>query len=146
FHTPWAQYTHYFPTHLRIDSLFFGVTLAYFYYLRPDLMKRLLNYRWALWAVGLALVLPAASGHFEVSTKWMSVPGYSALYVGYGCILLAILSTPVGVGIAGRALKSLPARCIAFIGFYSYPIYLWHVDCGTLPLRYLARNGFLGGL
>ena len=141
FHKPWAQVTHYFPTQLRIDSLFFGVVLAYFYHLKPALLDRLLQYRKAVFIVGLALVLPATS--IEVSNKWMSIVGFSALYVGYGCILLAVIHTPVGVGTAGRFLQSLPARCIAFIGVYSYPIYLWHIDCATLPLKYLYKQGFL---
>jgi peptidoglycan/LPS O-acetylase OafA/YrhL len=34
-------------------------------------------------------------------------------------------------------------KALAFVGFFSYPIYLWHVDMARLPLQALARAGFL---
>ena len=144
FLTPWRQVTHYFPTQLRMDSLFFGVLLAYFYHLQPNRIEKLRPYLPALFVAGLVLILPAAI--FDIQTKFMSVPGFSILYVGFGCILLAVIMTPIDIGVAGRALGSPLARGIAFIGFYSYPIYLWHIDCATLPLRYLAKHGFLASL
>ncbi|BDI30444.1 acyltransferase [Capsulimonas corticalis] len=144
FHTPWAQVTHYFPTHLRIDSLFFGAALAYVYHARPEILARVMRYRTLLFFVGLALVFPAAL--FPIRTKIMSVGGFTALFLGYGCILLAVIHTAIGEGPAGRFLGSRLARGVAFIGVYSYPIYLWHIDAMTLPLKSLARHGFLGGL
>ena len=144
FHTPWAQVTHYFPTHLRIDSLFFGAALAYFYHVRPEIIARLMRYRRLIFFVGLALIFPATL--YQVRTKIMSTIGFTAMYLGYGCILLSVVHTAVGKGIGGRFLASRLARAIAFIGVYSYPIYLWHIDCMTLPLKHLAKHGFLGGL
>ena len=144
FHHPWALNTHFMPTHLRIDSLFFGTLLAYFYHYRPDTMVVLTRYRLPLFLAGLAMLIPAVIYPFQ--SRLISVPGFSFLYLGYGCILLAVILTPIGVGLAGRALGSLPARIIAFIGVYSYPIYLWHIDFAQEPLRYLARRGFLSGL
>lgn len=67
------------------------------------------------------------------------------LYVGYGCFLLALIHTQVGSGWLGRWLNSHVARAIAFIGYFSYPMYLWHVDA-TRPVAGLLKSGALAGL
>jgi peptidoglycan/LPS O-acetylase OafA/YrhL len=51
--------------------------------------------------------------------------------------------TPVSQGTMGRWFNSLPAQVIAFIGNFSYPIYLWHIDLGQNPLLELVSHGFL---
>jgi len=144
FHHPWAVNTHFFPSHLRIDSLFFGVLIAYFYHYRAETLSRLAQHRRAILIAGLILILPTAV--LDYRGRFMSVMGLTLVYVGYGCILFAVVYTQIGVGVAGRLLGSLPARCIAFIGVYSYPIYLWHIDYPLEPLQHLAKLGFLSGL
>jgi len=62
--------------------------------------------------------------------------GFSLLYLGFGAILLGALGAPV---------DSMPemfqffARILAFVGGFSYSIYLWHIPF----LIFLASYGIL---
>jgi peptidoglycan/LPS O-acetylase OafA/YrhL len=62
----------------------------------------------------------------------MTTLGFTMLYLGYGVILLALVYAKPGTGPIGKALAIWPSRAVAFVGFYSYSIYLWQED--------LARN------
>lgn len=124
--------THYNPytaTHLRMDSLFFGVLLAYFYHLIPQRLE--FAARSPLKTLGLGLALLFVFPLLEIKDRGNLVVGSIGsiiLYVGYGCILLAAVHTPVGKGWLGRRWEGFTARTVAFIGYFSYPIYLWHID------------------
>jgi peptidoglycan/LPS O-acetylase OafA/YrhL len=131
-----ARWTHYYPTHLRIDGLFFGVLLAYFYHFHPSPLQRLARWRVALLVVCVVLVAPLAFFPLQ-ETPWVSTIGYTMAYLGYGCLLLVVVHTPLGEGWLGRLLASWPSRVVAFIGVYSYPIYLWHIDAAQVPLQHL---------
>lgn len=125
--------THMWPTHLRMDSLFFGVLLAYFYHFHPRMMDRLGQYRVLLWIVGLALVAP--SFRLDASNRFMSTYGFAMNYLGYGSILLAMLYTRPGAGVAGQIISSPPMRALAVVGTYSYTMYLWQYDLGRVPVE-----------
>ena len=137
---PWEQYTHLTPTHLRIDGLMFGVLLAFLYHMRPAELERVGRHRWWLLLVGLVMISPMAlMEQGEHPLMWTF--GYTLLYVGYGCILLALVYTPVGEGMLGKALASPIARAIAWIGVFSYSIYLWQYDLGLVPVeRYVSPH------
>ena len=132
---PSAVGTHQYPTHLRIDGLFFGVLFAYLYHMKPALLGRIAHHKWALLIFGLLLVLPM--GFFDIDDhRWMWTIGFTMLYVGYGCILLACVYTALGDGPLGSIIFSLPARLLAWIGLFSYSIYLWQADLGSIPTRH----------
>jgi peptidoglycan/LPS O-acetylase OafA/YrhL len=114
-------------TQLRMDSLAFGVLLAYFYHFQPWMIGRIGQHRWAMMTIGLTLIAPM--GIFDAPTHFfVTTIGYTMLYVGYGCILLAAVFTPVGKqgGLWGLFFASRLARVLATFGVYSYSIYLWH--------------------
>jgi len=137
--------THYNPTHLRMDSLFFGVLLGYFYHFKSTWLAKIGSYRYTLLFAGMAMVLPMTI--IDIRYSWfVPVFGFLMLYLGYGLILLAVIYTPLSEGILGSVLGSSFGRVLAFIGFFSYPIYLWHIDLARLPLQALARTGFLSVL
>lgn len=122
------------PTHLRIDGLFFGVALAYFYHYKPAALARVARHRVALLVGGAALVLPMSL--WELGThQFVWTIGYTMLYVGYACILVALVHTPVGDGAVGRLMAAWPAAALAWIGTYSYSIYLWQFDLAYNPLE-----------
>lgn len=135
----------YFPTHLRMDGLFFGVFLAYVYHFKPRIMARVAGHRLALVVAGLALLAPMTVLKLEES--WF-VPtlGFCWLYLGYGMILLAFVTTPVGEGWAGKVLETRFARALAFVGVYSYAIYLFHMDVTRMAVRRLGEVAHLGSL
>src|SRR5262245_61287112 len=109
--------THHFPTHLRIDSLAFGVLLGYWHSFHRQRFVAFAT-RWKTWLLALtaACILPAAI--LEQSNVFIETIGLTLLYVGYGALIVASfgMKTP-----QNRLIKS-----IARIGAYSYSIYLWH--------------------
>ena len=114
--------THFFPTHLRMDSLFFGVLIAYLFHHR-DLAARLAAVRtvWLLTA-GVLLLSPAFLFALE-DHKWISVTGVVLFYLGAGCLLLAAVRLE---GSDSSLLKGLGA-----LGAASYSVYLWHLAVET---------------
>jgi peptidoglycan/LPS O-acetylase OafA/YrhL len=120
----------FFATHMRIDSLFFGVLLGYLYHFSPGLLEKIGRHKIPLLIVGVIVVVSAAIN---------PIPGplaqlvFTLLYLGYGCLFLALLYTNAEEGVGGRVLKSVPARILAFIGYYSYSIYLWHINLPRYP-------------
>jgi peptidoglycan/LPS O-acetylase OafA/YrhL len=102
------------PAHLRIDSLFAGVTLGYFQYFRKEEFAR--AGRLPLWLPAIALIAPLAL--WDLQTPWMDTIGLAMLSIGFGLIVLwAVNRTMPG----WKLLKGM-----AWVGRYSYSIYLWH--------------------
>jgi peptidoglycan/LPS O-acetylase OafA/YrhL len=102
---------------LRIDALFCGVTLSYYERFRRDSFpKRSHGYflAWGLAALGLVLVFGETASTLTVA------------FLGAACLLLwAVPRHPS---------RSLWVRGLAWIGKYSYAIYLWHVLCLSVVL------------
>ncbi len=124
-------YSHYFPTHLRIDSLMVGVLLAAAARFSPGRLAPWRRWRWllGLFAVGV-FVLPT----FLPDGKYESIYPFDCPLLILGSAAVVILAyfadqpciaegdkSRAGLGYAG----CLP-RGLALIGFYSYSIYLWH--------------------
>lgn len=107
-----------FPTHLRMDALFCGVMLGYFFHFKPQLLARVS--RWPLLVAGCALLTPIY--FLEIESWHMYTWGLTCTYVGFACILVWAIHTPF----RSAHLASLPVNLLAPIGFYSYSIYLWH--------------------
>jgi len=122
------------PTHLRIDGLFFGVLLAYLYHLKPHVLAPIARHRAALLTAGVALVMPM--GLSELGThRFVWTFGYTMLYLGYGCILIAFVYAAPSDGILGKVLASWPAAGLAWVGVFSYSIYLWQFDLALYPVE-----------
>ncbi len=106
-------------THLRLDSLAFGVFLGYFYTMRRDsLMSWIRQYRWLILMGGILLLTPALVSDLETDW-WMPTIGFTLFYVASGMILLAALSFEIP--------HNHLTRTFAYIGAQSYSIYIWHM-------------------
>ncbi len=105
-------------THARIDSLLFGVLLAYWScYYSTRFFSVAQRYRGWLAAGGVALMAPAFYFDYE-TTPWLTTIGMTMLYVGPGMILTAAVA---------REWPASPViTFLARLGSYSYSIYLWH--------------------
>jgi peptidoglycan/LPS O-acetylase OafA/YrhL len=111
-----------FPSHLRMDSLMFGVLVSYLWNFR-DLEK------WSsripsivLWIAGSLMLSPAF--FYEVTEyRWVSIFGVAMFYAGSGVLLLAALRIADSTSWIMRGLASLGAA--------SYSIYLWHLPVLT---------------
>jgi peptidoglycan/LPS O-acetylase OafA/YrhL len=108
-----------YPTHLRIDSLFCGVVISYFYHMRPaQFMNWAKTWRWFLFAAGVACLAPAFFFVLK-KTPWIFTLGFTLFYVGAACLLMAML----GISIPDHAWSKIGA----YVGSHSYSIYLWHM-------------------
>ncbi len=87
---------YYHATHLRIDSLFFGVFLSYLAYYRRTLFERVSRHRLLLVFLGIALLSPMM--FLDSTHPFVWTIGYTCLYLGYGCIIVAFVNTPLNVG------------------------------------------------
>lgn len=110
-----------FATHLRLDSLLFGVLLAYGYYFHRAVFDKIASYRWLLCLVGIAWLAPAFIWPLE-ETRGIYTFGFTGFYLGSGAILMAAI---------GGVRDCRLTRYLAAIGTFSYSIYLWHAAVGS---------------
>ena len=97
-----------FPTHLRIDALFAGVTLGYFFHFDHESFVE--ARRWWVLATGVAF-----------ASAFLFLPDVPRLTVAYIAFSFIVAWT-----VTRNPSKRLPVRSLAWIGRYSYSIYLWH--------------------
>ena len=134
---------YYFPTHLRIDSLMAGVFLAYMVRFRPHVIAHLRHWRPTIFVFSLLCYLPAVLWERN-SSAFLCTAGFTVLAFGsMGLVLLAWFADQDLVS-ARQALPYVTAppwaRFLAWIGLYSYSIYLWHMPFQGLLLAKLAQR------
>jgi peptidoglycan/LPS O-acetylase OafA/YrhL len=120
---PYSFTTHHYPTHLRIDSLFFGVFVAYlFHFQHEKLSAWMQRNHWFCLIISLLLLSPMLVWRFY--EPLMNTIGFTWVYVGYGGLLLYFLYHvhPEKCWIGVRWIF----QGVAWIGYFSYGIYLWH--------------------
>ena len=120
----------FYPSHLRFDSLFFGVFLGYLHHFHLAEVKRFLArpaVRILLLLVSAILILPSLS--LPITSRFLLSFGLTTLYLGFGGILaLSLYGRGEGTSVAPSRLPKLGiAALLAYIGKYSYSIYLWHI-------------------
>lgn len=131
-------YNPHFATHLRLDSLLFGVLLAYYYHLRPERLSFVRGHRGKLIALSTCLLL--AYPAFVIADKgnqYVGTFGFIMLYMAYGSLLLVMLHAATESTSTALPWGGPVARGVAFVGYFSYPIYLWHLDASRPMLRLL---------
>lgn len=114
---PYTPGTHLLVSHLRFDSLLFGVLLSYYYHYHPEAYVRFFT-RWSvpLLIVGVFIcgpILLMQRDRFIVSTF-----GLIAIYATSGVLLswLLISNFP----------QNRFTKLLGYVGSHSYSIYLWH--------------------
>ena len=135
---PYNFQYHFKPTHLRIDSLLFGVYLAYFHHFHRDRLTRFVS-RNRLWLLLFSAAAIAPAVFLPVEGAFISIIGFTLLYLGFGSVLLLALYSgnagPSALRYAANGLGSILAR----VGAYSYSIYLWHLVVASLGLTLIRR-------
>ncbi len=140
FWLPYNDSANFIPTHVRIDALFFGVSLSYAAHFHAESLKKFCErYRACLLIAGLVCILPAFWLELGQS-PFLPRFGFLFFYLGFGAILLAFLHMPEPAGF----LKA-PAFAAAWIGRRSYSIYLWHMPMQFLGMNWI-RSRFPGAL
>jgi peptidoglycan/LPS O-acetylase OafA/YrhL len=124
-----------FPTHLRMDALFFGVVIGYLHHFRPHFIPNLLRSRAGRLAIeGLTAALLSCLFVFRAESPFMLSFGLTLVYLGFGGLLVISLyaETPesLSAGMWGKM-----GDALAYVGMYSYSIYLWHVGVAGYGMR-----------
>jgi peptidoglycan/LPS O-acetylase OafA/YrhL len=130
---PFDFLTDVFPTHLRIDSLLFGVLLSYgYHYHRDTILNFVGRCRPVLFVLGIGALIPMFLLPIE-TTPWVYTVGFTLCYLGAGMILLALI---------GYEPKPTPLPLlVAFLGSLSYSIYLWHMPAEITAKAIQRRLG-----
>lgn len=117
---PFVTLTHFYPSHLRMDSLLAGVVLAGWHRTRPQAFDRFFRIHPTilLLAAGILLlpVLLLPFGSFFMYTIGLT-----------GAYLAAMVLVGLAVACDDLYVPSPPARVLAWVGGISYNTYLWHL-------------------
>lgn len=126
-------YNPHYATHLRVDGLFFGVLLAYLYHFHPHRLAFVARHRARVVAASAALLAPfPLLVIHDQSNMIVGSVGFTMVFVAYGGLLLAMVVAPEGAGWAATRFRGGGSRLIARVGYFSYPIYLVHIDTRLL--------------
>jgi peptidoglycan/LPS O-acetylase OafA/YrhL len=108
----------FFYTQYRIDSLLYGVILAAIYWMKPDVYQGIAKRTGWLLAVVAVLVawLVLATKHEPLDESI----GYTIQAIGFCAFIVLMLEH------SAKVRDSFAYRAIAWLGVYSYGIYLWH--------------------
>jgi peptidoglycan/LPS O-acetylase OafA/YrhL len=125
-HVPYFKLA-YRGTHARMDSLFFGVLLGYLHRYHAKSLARTLQPTFIRVTIAVACVALSLPGYFAArDSKAFSILAYTSVYLACGgLLLLCIHVRGVVPQSLTRYLKPF-SDALAFIGVYSYSIYLWH--------------------
>lgn len=127
----------FFYTQYRIDSLLFGVMLAAVYWMKPATYRYIAERRALL--VVLVAALVAWLVLFRTRVFIDESIGYTLQAVGYAAFIVLVLEhTP-------QLRQTRAFRVVAWIGVYSYGIYLWH-SIALAPGDLLIRKAVGAGL
>jgi peptidoglycan/LPS O-acetylase OafA/YrhL len=112
-------------SHLRLDALLIGVGIRAVAQYLPERFEAMRNWRLALVVAGVLLWLPHGLDVLDVSL--LRTVGLTTTLLGAAAFLTAAYHTRAAdFGRWGWLASSL-ASFVAWIGVYSYAIYLWHV-------------------
>lgn len=116
--TDYSHKVYLYGTHIRLDSLFFGVFISYLTHFQGLRARMAFVPSSILVIIGISLLFPAFSYKLETN-KWISIIGVILFYFGSGFLLIA--------GIRLEKSKSLVLAILGSLGAASYSIYLWHI-------------------
>jgi peptidoglycan/LPS O-acetylase OafA/YrhL len=138
YHPVYSHLRHLFASHLRIDALFFGVSISYLYHFHTNRFVEVF-YPVRKWLIlgGILLLLPVFIFQLE-TTPLIYTIGLTIFYLGSGLILMGVLLSEIP--------ENRPLRLLATLGSYSYSIYLWHMPfiLWGVPLIDAVFGGLLG--
>lgn len=130
-------------THERMDALFFGVLLGYLYHFHPQRLRVFQSKPGALAFTLAGAALVSTCLIFPQTSRFMLTGGLTMLYLGFGFLLMVSLHLRGLLGgVTARATETV-GSAFAYVGMYSYSIYIWHVAIGSLLPGFIRRvSGF----
>lgn len=129
----WHYHPVFEPTHARLDSIGDGVLLAMLFHFAPERFHRLRSFTW-FWLLCLILGLVAYRGGYH--SRWVLGQQHDgATLIAISTLLLLYRPLPDG------RTHNWVYRLIAWIGVYSYGIYVWHPSVIAPTEKFLAHRG-----
>jgi peptidoglycan/LPS O-acetylase OafA/YrhL len=118
-------------TQYRMDSLLIGVMLATIYWMKPEIWRSVAaKKRWLFGVVALLVAWIAfATPHIALDESI----GYTLQAIGYCALIVLVLEH------SGGWRSTWVYRALAWLGVYSYGIYLWH-SLALAPGDYLIHK------
>jgi peptidoglycan/LPS O-acetylase OafA/YrhL len=118
-------------TQYRMDSLLIGVMLATVYWMKPEIWRSVAaKKRWLFGVVALLVAWIAfATPHIALDES----VGYTLQAIGYCALIVLVLEH------SGGWRTTWVYRALAWLGVYSYGIYLWH-SLALAPGDYLIHK------
>jgi peptidoglycan/LPS O-acetylase OafA/YrhL len=123
---PENSFRNYAATHLRIDSLFAGVTISYLYHFQLTFLEAFYrNYRIVFFCL---IFIPLTFVPFTdpIDSFFIKTLGFTLIYIAFGSLLMVFLFSSRVNRCLQRALTKQGYAAICGIGFYSYSTYLFH--------------------
>jgi peptidoglycan/LPS O-acetylase OafA/YrhL len=121
-------YAHFFPLYMRADSLCAGILIAYYFQVEPIKFENwVIRNRLLLLAMAFGLSIPLfIYPYFDRATFTF---GFTTTYSFYAILVMLFLFPGKKVPVFSKLLYFLVTG-IAWVGFYSYSIYLFHYSVG----------------
>ena len=127
--TDYDPYKNFYPLHLRADSLCSGIVLSFLYHFKREKFEIFLHDKKLLISViCVAAFLPLFL--YPYYNKFTYTAGFSFAYIGYFLLVALFLVRKNEVKFQQATIKSFIFSRIAWVGYYSYSIYLFHFFIG----------------
>jgi len=123
------------PTHARLDSIGDGVLLAMLFHFAPERFDRLRSLTW-LWVLCLVVGLVVFRGHY--ASRFILAETHDASTL-IAISTLLLLYRPL----SGGRTHNWVYRLVAWIGVYSYGIYLWHLSVVKPAEAFFERHSII---
>ncbi len=128
--------THFFPTHLRLDSLLFGVFISYIYHFEQEYFVRI-GTRYTKLILALIVIILGLPFFYLIDSYFIGTIGLTLLYLAFGALLW--ISITYEKHILQKVWLMPVIRLLSFVGFYSYSIYLFHVMVGAFLMPIVVK-------
>lgn len=132
-------YTHHFPLQFRADSLAAGMVISWYYHFHTEKFRKwVAKNAVALFLASLVFLLPAFI--LSYTDRWIFTVGFTSIWLGYsGIVILLIFLPAVNSFWYSVFNKNKLMLVMAWVGFYSYAIYLFHLFVGPGVLSNFQR-------
>jgi peptidoglycan/LPS O-acetylase OafA/YrhL len=136
----YTRLAYHFPLHFRADALSAGIVISWYYHFHYDKFKEWVVKRITLISV-VALVLLLPMFIFPFFSPWIFTIGFTSTWLGYSGIVILCIFLPAAQGSWNYFFnRNSLALLVAWVGFYSYAIYLFHVLIGPAVQNNILRS------